>query len=184
MRAGRRVMPGVRGRSVAIVGRAGTLAGSGSGAAIDEADVVVRVNWTLPLNAPAEDVGARTDVLYYCAGCLGQKDAAEAAGVTAIKVDKALRRALAKQSRRSPKRYRPNTGVVAIFDALESGAARVMAFGFDFYRSGVVSPTAPWNGDKVAKWRHDQGEDRRLLRRLLHTNRSFCPDATLTAALQ
>ena len=56
----------VRGRSVALVGRAGYLTGSALGAEIDAADVVVRVNWRLPIPRPqVVDTGARTDLIYH-----------------------------------------------------------------------------------------------------------------------
>lgn len=168
----------VRGRTVAVVGRAASLSGSGNGEAIDACDVVVRVNWSLPVEGDPADVGTRTDVLYYCAGCNGQKAAAQGAGVRAVKVDKALRKAIAHM----PAKVRPTTGVVAVFDALASGAATVLAFGFDLYATSYVAPAPPWSGHKVARWRHDMREDRRLLRSLLADPR-FVPDAILRKAL-
>jgi hypothetical protein len=170
----------VRGLSVAVVGRAASLAGSGNGAEIDAADVVVRVNWALPLEGAPEDIGTRTDLVYYCGGCHGQRDAAKTHGVAAMPVDKALRSRIA----RYPKLVRATTGVVAVFDALRSGAREVRAFGFDFYRSGYVSPAPPWDGKKVATWRHDAAEDRRILQALWRRDKRFRPDATLAAALR
>src|SRR5690606_5463535 len=110
------------------------------------------------------DIGARTELLYYCRGCTGQRDAAIGLGVPSMHVDRKLRKKLS----RNPKKVRPTTGVVAIFDALRSGAREVRAFGFDFYRTEYVSPAPPWTGDPT-RWQHDQGEDRRMLAELLRS---------------
>jgi hypothetical protein len=175
------MMPDARGKTVAIVGRAASLIGSGNGAAIDACEYVVRVNWMVPPKGDPKDVGTRTDLVYYCRGCHGQKDAADAAGVPRRRVDKKLRKRIS----RNPDKVRPTTGVVAIFDALRSGARRVHAFGFDFYRSAYAAPAPPWMGDPttIKEWVHDPTEDRRLLKTLLQSERRFRPDPTLRRAL-
>lgn len=176
-------IPGLEGRSVAVVGRAASMVRSGAGADIDAQDVVIRVNWMLPLAAPAVDVGARTNFVYYCGGCRAQANAALRHGATPIPVDRGFRKALAKGSRLSHKIYRPNTGCVAIFHALASGAREVHAFGFDFYRSGYAAAAPPWKGKRALKWRHSPEEDRHLLMRLYATDSRFLPDQTLRQAL-
>jgi hypothetical protein len=175
------MMPGASGKAVAIVGRAASLIGSGNGAAIDACDYVVRVNWMVPLEGPPEDVGTRTGLIYYCRGCHGQKDAADVAGVPRLRVDKKLRKRIS----RRPRKVRPTTGVVAIYDALRSGARRVHAFGFDFYASAYAAPAPPWMGkpENIKPWVHDAGEDRRMLKTLLQSERRFRPDPTLRRAL-
>jgi hypothetical protein len=175
------MMPDAKGKTVAIVGRAASLIGAGNGAAIDACDYVVRVNWMVPLEGDPKDIGTRTDLIYYCLGCHGQKDAADAAGVPRRHVDKKLRKRIAKK----PKKVRPTTGVVAIYDALRSGARRVHAFGFDFYASAYAAPATPWMGkpESLKRWSHDAGEDRRMLRTLLQSERRFRPDPTLRRAL-
>jgi hypothetical protein len=176
------VIPGVAGRIVAVVGRAASILVSGAGPEIDACDVVVRVNWMLPLSGPVEHVGRRTDVLYFCAGCLGQSQAALEQGVRTVRVDKQLRKRIAKESGFDYRFWRPTTGVVAIYDALESGARAVRAFGFDLYRSGYAEAAPPWAGTRTLKWRHSKEQDRVLLQRLVRDPRvSF--DRALTEAL-
>jgi hypothetical protein len=172
------MMASVAGRTVAVVGRAKSLIGSGNGAAIDACDVVVRVNWMPPVTGHPEDVGTRTDLLYLCSGCNGQRAAAESLGVPHERVDNQIRKRISK----NPKRVRPTTGVVAVFDVLLSGAAKVFAFGFDLYASGYVAHAPAWAGKKIVRWRHDPREDRRLLRSLLSDAR-FEADAVLREAL-
>jgi hypothetical protein len=165
------MIPGLTGKVVAVVGRAASLIGSGSGAAIDACDVVVRVNWMLPLEGPAVDVGTRTDVVYFCAGCLGQRTAAQSRGVCAVAVDKKLRKRIAQTSGFDYRLFRPTTGVVAIYDAVQAGARMVRTFGFDLYRSGYATPAPPWMGKSVKKWQHSKEQDLVLLRRLRTTPR-------------
>lgn len=174
------MMPGVAGETVAVVGRAASLIGSGNGRAIDACSVVVRVNWMLPVKGPKRDVGRRTDLLYYCGGCKGQRDAAKRLHVRRCAVDRKLRRELS----RNPVEIRPTTGVVAIFDALRSGCREVRAFGFDFYSTGYASPAPAWQGAGPTSWRHDPEEDRQALRQLLESEPRFRPDAALAAALE
>lgn len=176
------MLKGVKGKTVAIVGRAASLNGSGNGAAIDLCDVVVRVNWALPLVGDATDIGSRTDVLYHCKGCNKQHALARDSGVATQSVDTKLRKALAKRSRMAHYRWRPTTGVVAIYDALMGGAVKVCAFGMDIYRTGYVAPTPPSESGPT-KWRHRAKQDRRLLRALLK-NKRFEPDAILRQALR
>jgi hypothetical protein len=163
------VIPRAEGRTVAVVGRAESLLGSGHGAAIDQADVVVRVNWTLPL-APdlAGDVGTRTDFVYHCFTiCEEPREAALREGVPALRVDGRYRRALAQHWGFNPEEYRPNTGTVAVLDALDSGARPpVRIYGMDFFSSGHVGPEIRPPADAGWRWRHDPEKDRSIIERL------------------
>jgi hypothetical protein len=176
------MIAGVEGKVVAIVGRAGSLRGSGLGAEIDSADVVVRVNWTVPVSGD-EHVGHRTDIVYCCRGCSGQREAAREQGVQWVTVKSKYRKALARRVG-DVKKYRPNTGTVAIFDALDSGAREVRVYGMDFYATANdIAPTLPPKGDPCWAWRHAPARDRKLVRSLL-TDPRFRPDAVLRKALQ
>lgn len=176
----RAVIPGAKGRTVAVVGRAGSLLGAGQGPAIDACDLVVRVNWLLPVSGPPEHVGSRTDIVYAAASGRDIHAAAKKAGASVVVVNRSLRKRL-----RSG-RLRPTTGVVACYDALRSGAAQVRAFGFDFYRTGYAERSGHASGRRVLsgtlKWRHDPALDRRLMLALLADPR-FHPDAVLREAL-
>jgi hypothetical protein len=163
------VIPRVEGRSVAVVGRADSLIGSGCGAEIDQAEVVVRVNWTLPLDLHlARDIGTRTDFVYHCLGiCEEPREAALREGVPALRLEGRYRRALTTHWGFIPEEYQPNTGTVAILDALDSGARTpVRIYGMDFFASGHVGaellpPAVPgWS------WRHDPEKDRSIIARL------------------
>lgn len=173
----------VEGKTVAVVGRAASLIGSGNGPAIDACEVVVRVNWTLPPAGDAADIGSRTDLLYHCAGCEEQSASAAAAGVPTQSVDRALRKKLARASGASPRQFRPTTGVVAIHHALQAGAEQVSAFGFDVYTTGYVDTGPPPGPRPVGQWQHSAGQERRLLRMLSEREPRFRPDATLIEAL-
>ena len=54
----------VKGKSIALVGPAGSLAGSGSGPEIDSHDLVARVKSFQHPPAAAKDLGSRTDLVY------------------------------------------------------------------------------------------------------------------------
>lgn len=175
----------VSGRTVAIVGRAASLHGSWNGAAIDACDVVVRVNWMLPPAGDPADVGSRTDILYHALGATHEPRAAKKARIRAIPVDHRLRKRLAKGSNFDWRLHRPTTGTVAVFDALEAGAAEVCVFGVDFYATGYVTATPPKTEAREVTWAwtHNMDQDRALLRELLASDHRFVPDAVLRSAL-
>lgn len=180
------------GRTVAVIGRAWYLAESGLGGEIDRAEFVIRVNWTLPIHPwLAIHVGSHTNLVYTM-----QKSpdrfhlAAARAGVRSMPLNARLRGELA--SRVDVAAYIPNTGTVAIFDALEHGASEVRAYGFDFHASTRYADTGAKhdNRAKYAQQRvqgtmltHDPDVDRGLLRGLLADLR-FKPDFVLAGLLQ
>lgn len=177
------MIPEASGKRVAVVGRASGLGTSGQGAAIDACDLVVRVNWVLPLISAPEHIGSRTDVIYHAVSGKEVKAAAVAAGVPLVQVDRRFRKRLARIRRG----YRPTSGIVAIFDALRCGAAAVHAFGFDFYATGYVEPGDTGAGRRVRKrplkWKHDAPTDLKLTRRLLAEPR-FHPDPVMLEILR
>lgn len=170
------MIPGVAGRQVAVVGRAASIHGSGHGAAIDAADVVLRVNWTLPLDPrQAEDVGTRTDLVYHCLKlCEPSRISAERVGVPTVRIDRELRLEIARSAGKDPSVYQPNTGTVAVVEALRSGAAEVLVFGMDFFRSGHVAGQPLFIPDPGAKrfaWEHDPAIDARIIRGLVEAGK-------------
>jgi hypothetical protein len=180
------VIPGVKGRTVAVVGRAASSCGSENGPAIDACDVVVRINWTLPIPPiVALDVGARTDVIYHCHSvCEGARTSAEAHGVTALRLDPKYRLQLTKEWGFDVDVYRPNTGTVAVLDAIDSGAREVRVFSMDLFHSGHFSGPAFEPPDNPGwKWSHDPRNDRAILRTLLDRGQ-IIPDDVLRAVLE
>lgn len=155
-------LEGLAGRSVALVGAAGSAVGSGDGPAVDGHDVVVRVNGGCPVPAGLiPDLGARTDVLYhmlrYGQRPIGAADVAvwRTAGVMVVSAHPPEHRLTARlglladaaglpwstagalrADLRARMRTMPNTGVVALAHLLASPLARLTVYGFDFYQSG------------------------------------------------
>lgn len=179
----------VRGKRVALVCRAGYLATSGLGSAIDAADVVMRVNWRYPITADPVHVGARTDAIYH-----GLRNAEEMraysaqSGIPAFRVDKDLRCAMTIQAETDPQRLRPTTGLVAIADLLRCGAREVLTYGLDCYASDTYADTGePWVAFKehsVGKsgWTHSAALERTIAAGLV-TDPRVVPDARLTGVL-
>lgn len=176
---------GVSEKVVAIVGRAETLEASGQGAAIDAAEVVVRINWTLPIAEELhEHVGERTDLLYHCAKiCEGPRIAARLLKVPVHRLDTTYRRALVRRLGLDPTEYQPNTGTVAVFHALDSGAREVRAYGMDFFRSGHIGEEIVGPRGKTWTWSHDPERDRELLASLWRAGR-LTPDPQMRLALE
>lgn len=172
------MIPQASGKRVAVVGRAASLIGSGCGPQIDACELVVRVNWVLPLQSAPEDIGSRTDLIYSAVGGADIRTAADRAGVPYVIVRRRLRKRLRSGLRR------PTTGVVAIYDLLKSGARAVHAFGFDCYRTLYAegNERTMQRLPSALRWRHDDELDRALLRRLLPDPR-FHPDRILRDAL-
>lgn len=180
------------GKYVAVVGRAGYLTTSNAGKGIDRADVVVRVNWTLPIIADPEHVGSRTDVLYTHTGKGTQEliDAAKACGVEhTYQSTTDARKRLADLAGADFRVWTPNTGTVAVWDALESGASGVIVAGFDFYRSNTYADTDAWivaneifsAQRSVGKQTHDPVRDWKLFRSWADR---ITPDPTLLEMLR
>lgn len=173
----------LEGRSVAIVGRAKSLIGSGEGALIDSYDVVVRVNARLPLNpALAADTGLRTSLVYHCRKCGPARTSASNVNVPTETYDKDFRASLSDPETG----YTPFTGTVCIFQMLARGASKIYATGMDLY----VGPPDNNNGGRLRlsernSWSyHDPNMDRLLLRELWQRQPDrFIPSPTLAKCL-
>lgn len=152
----------VRGKNVIVVGPAGYLMDSGLGQWIDSFDVVVRLNWGVPVPEGLEQhVGSRTDILYKRLLKLGKIDAIDieeflAAGLKHIvAVDRLQDSADMKvfketigdripwstgghvrQHLRQLLGTSPLIGVIAIEHLLNTEAKSVTVTGCDFYQSG------------------------------------------------
>jgi hypothetical protein len=183
----------VRGRRVAVVGRAASILGSGHGPQIDGFDLVVRINALLPLDPSlAADIGTRTDVVYHCLGCRDVAAVAQQLGVSTVRVDARYREELAPGSGFPAMLYRPFTGTVAIFDVLRHGAAAVWAAGMDLGATGhsVAGSRQRWRDgaftfpEKRIRWCHDPAGDRVLLAKLAAADPRFTCDAALAAVLR
>ncbi len=166
----------VRGKSVAIVGKAPTLVGSRLGRHIDACQVVVRVNWLLPLKGDRRDIGSRTDVLYCHRSARKQRKSAKRINLRLPDLN--VRQSLIGES----PDYVPTTGLVAIFDALKQGARQVKAFGFNLYAPNSNRGTS-WESNSTG-FPHDIEKDRLMLARLVATEPRFMPDAALLVTLK
>ena len=177
----------LEGRTVAVVGRAGSLLRAENGAAIDAADVVIRVNWVLPIPPEQEKhVGSRTDLMFHCKRAKAATLSAKKAGIPTYRVRGKARRRAAKRHFRNAARLRPTTGYMAILSALTHGAREVWPFGFDFFRSGHVQEREP-DGDDYSKplaWLHSPSEERRAMKALIAREPRLRPDPILEEALR
>lgn len=176
----------VKGRAVAVVGRAGSLVGSGNGGAIDSADVVVRVNWVLPIDTSlAGDIGSRTDLLFHCVNlCSESRASAERHGVPTATFRPVDRRRMVRKLGRNPKKYQPNTGLVAVLAVIRSRAVLPVAvYGMDGYRTGYPEGPVPPVERKTWAWDHDPSEDLRILGDLWRRGQ-VAPDAALRSAIE
>lgn len=177
------------GKTVAVVGRAGSLLrGTKRGAEIDACDVVVRVNWVLPI--PEEQkpfVGSRTDLVFHCKRARTAMVMAKRFGVPTYRVRGKARRRAAERHFQNSKRLRPTTGFMAVLSVLTHKAETVKLFGFDFFRSGHVQEREP-DGDDYSKplaWAHSPTEERRAMRNLVQRmGGRLVPDKILKEALR
>jgi len=177
----------VEGKRVAIVGRAGSILGTGHGAAIDAADLVVRINWVLPIPPEqAADVGTRTDLVYHCRRARTARTTAKDLGVSTLRVSGKLRKAAAKKYFKRPKAFRPTTGLMAALEALAGGASEVALYGFDCFRSGHVQEREPAGDDYSGPlgWAHNPEEERLIWRRLFRKAPRLKPDHVFRAAVK
>jgi hypothetical protein len=190
----------VRGKRVAIVGRAGSILGRGQGKEIDAADVVVRVNWILPVPGDqVADVGSRTDLLYTCVNCEEARRVADEHGVPWVRVKSKRRSKVTDRYFPNPEGLRCTTGFLAVADVADAGARLVHVYGFDLFRSGHVQERWPdkseaWKQDRMASnpgpfhrpasgWQHNEGEEAKAWVRLLLRHRTIRPDALLQEAI-
>lgn len=150
----------LRGKTVALVGSAASIEGSGHGGDIEAADVVVRINYGAPVPRRLHaDAGARCDVLYHVlrdgpreltVGEIELLGEAAAMVVSTRPYGSARVRRFepvahgfpwsAASVERGRLRERlgcpPNAGAVALAHLLRSPARTVAVYGFDFYASG------------------------------------------------
>lgn len=172
-------IPSVRGKRVAIVGKAGSIIGSGEGKLIDSYDIVVRVNQKLPLDPKLHpDMGSRTDILYTNHGISSTIQAAVKAQIATEKYNKEYRGRLSQRGG-----YTPFTGTVCIFQMLDRGASEVYVTGMDLYSGDAVTPSAK-NGrlklsNKNSYAYHDPNGDKDMLRKLLESDPRFKPSPKL-----
>jgi hypothetical protein len=181
----------VRGKRVAIVGRAGSIVGTGNGPAIDSADVVIRINWLLPTpERHIPDMGVRTDLVFTCVSCKTARNLAAREGVASMKGSGKARKRVTK--RWFPKNRDPSvlatTGFVCADEVVMAGAAGVWLYGFDLFRSDHVQERAPdgnsLEGRKDGKWRHDANVEKKAWKRFLKKNRKVKPDPIFRSALK
>ena len=166
----------VSGKRIALVGRAGSIVGTGHGPAIDGADVVIRVNWLLP--TPEEhvpDMGARTDLVYTCLRCATARKLAAEHGVRAKRISGGYRLKVSRQFFPKREAFRVSTGLLAAVQCVRYGAARVNLYGFDLLRSEHVQERAPDGnnprGSADGRWSHSWKVERRAWRLFVGNNR-------------
>jgi hypothetical protein len=178
----------VAGKTVAIVGRAGSILRTNNGPSIDAADVVIRINWVLPI--PEDQfphVGSRTDLIFHCKRARTARITATGLGVPTMRCSGKARRIAAFNHFEKAKKLRPTTGFMAIVKALTAGAREVRLYGFDFFQSGHSQEREP-DGDDYSKplaWAHSPTEERKAMRRLVERFRGrLIPDRILEGALK
>jgi len=179
----------VRGKRVAIVGRAGSIVGTGNGPAIDGADVVVRVNWLLPTaDEYIPDMGARTDLVYTCRHCATARRLAEEHGVPWARVNSVRRQRVTNEWVKRPKEVRVSTGFMAAVDVLEEEPKEIRLYGFDMQRSEHVQERTPDGhsprGKKDGAWHHVWSKERIAWRKLIRTHPHIIPDAIFAEVLK
>jgi len=177
----------LQGKTVSVVGRAGSIRGTGNGPMIDAADVVIRINWVLPIpEDQAPDVGTRTDLVYHCRRARTARVTANGLGVPTYRVAGKRRKKAARRHFKRPDNFRPTTGFMCVLDCLADGAAEVRLFGFDVFRSGHVQTREP-DGDDYTRplgWAHNPEEERLAWKALFHRNDKVIPDAILREAVK
>lgn len=177
----------VGGKTVALVGRAGSIVGTGRGPAIDSADVVVRINWVLPIEEDqVSDVGRRTDLVYHCRRARVATHTAKRLGVPTYRVKGPMRKKLAKTFFKRAKTFRPTTGFCGAVELLRSGASEVRLYGFDVFRSGHVQERDPggFNAGSPLQWSHNPEMERAAWVRLIEKNGKLRPDPVMKKALR
>lgn len=181
------MIPNLKGRTVAIVGRAGSIIGTGHGKAIDAADVVIRINWILPIDpALSADTGARTDLMYHCRRAKTATRTALELGTPTHRVKGKNRRRVARDFFKRPDDFRPTTGFMCAVDCVKAGALEVRLYGFDVFRSGHVQERDPGgeNSSRPLGWTHNPEEERVAWRTLFKRHKHIIPDAILRKAIR
>jgi len=179
----------LKGKRVAVVGRAGSILGTGHGPAIDAHPYVIRVNALLPLPEDlAPDLGARTDLVYTCLNCSTARVLADAAGVPFRRMSARRRKAVTrKHFAPGVSGIRASTGLVCVADVLRWGARRVDLYGFDLMRSEHWQERSPDghdpSGKKDGSWVHDWEQEAQAWRRLIAKSGRVRPDPIFRAVL-
>lgn len=177
----------VEGKTVAIVGRAGSISGTGNGAAIDACDVVIRINWVLPIPRNQEaDVGARTDLVYHCKRARTARVEAMNHSVPTYRVKGKRRRLESKRHFKKFKSFRFTTGAMAVIETLRLNPTEIRLFGFDFFASGHIQAREPEGDDytRPLRWVHNPEIERKALKKIIARNPKIVPDAILKRALR
>lgn len=150
----------LKGKSVAIVGPALSIEGSGNGELIDSHDVVVRINY--PKLSDPKDGGTKTNIIYYD-GSLHNYDSLDLEYLICSyprtewffneRCLKAVEHFSTKYNHHiinadiynqlkvelnKNKKVRPNSGLIAIVDLLRYDIKSLFITGLDFYRSRYV----------------------------------------------
>lgn len=179
----------VRGKRVAVIGRAGSILERGKGKVIDRADVVIRVNWLLPIpEYQIVDVGARTDLLYTCQGCETARALGREHGVPSVTVRGRQRRKATEKYFRRSDGIRATTGFLCVTDCLRYGAKEVRLYGFDLFESAYFQERTPdgnnASGHADGSWVHSVGYERKAWRKLIGREPRVVPDPVFRRALQ
>ena len=157
-------------KTVALVGPAASISGTGKGEYIDQHDFVVRLNYANI--ASVNDSGARTDIVYYDGSYHDYRfcnptvlicsypetewffESRCRTNVQFFKnkydhyvVDSGLYKSL-KTSLNEDNKVRPNSGTIAIADLLTTKLSRLYITGIDFYRTSYLT-THPDYGSKT-----------------------------------
>ena len=179
----------VTGKRVAVVGRAGSILGTGSGRSIDRADVVIRVNWLLPIPENQwPDVGKRTDLVYTCILCDTARKLADAEGVPWMRLSSRRRNRVTRRWFPSPAGWKASTGFVCVAHILKEKPKSISLYGFDLMRSEHFQPRNPDGnspeGSRTGRWLHNWDLEGDAWRRLLKRARRVKPDAIFREALR
>jgi len=181
----------VRGKRVAVVGRAGSIIGTGNGPAIDRADVVIRINWLLPiLDGQVADVGSRTDLVYTCVTCATARRLAEEGGIQWEATTGRRRKRATKKwfARTKMDRIRATTGLTCVAEVLRYEPKEVRLYGFDLFRSEYFQERTPdgnsTTGKKDGSWVHEAKFEARAWRKMLVRHPEVKPDAIFRRALK
>jgi hypothetical protein len=186
-------IPCVAGKSVAVVGAAESVKGTGNGNRIDACDVVIRIN-KARLIEPEEvvDVGSRTDVVYCRSAEFRELRKMDPQPPYLYYGSSApIRHYLNNRHFVSLVRnyqINPNTGTILLIDLALSKARSVFICGMDFFQTGDRKTAQDAGRYRFApRWPgyHDYEQDRLMVRRIVNKwPRIFQPDAVLAAALE
>lgn len=141
----------IKGKSVALIGRAASIHEHGDGARIDACDLVIRVNWLHPWEGDPGRIGARTDCIIRASTFPQLAQAAAQAGIPCWKKEWEVGVAQAKRCGFDPARVNPRTGIHAIEMVLRRAPSSVYLAGYDLYQSGNATNTAKKEAKAAAR---------------------------------